>query len=360
MIRRSLVGVVVTVAAVIMASSPAVAAVRPFNAEQTLAGGCAAFDGDAVMTTDGAVRGFATCPSPSGESIRFFSRNPDGTVNPSQTSGFFGRVLGVTYDSTATYVLFQSADGVSIGKRTNAGAFSSRVVDAAVPFEAFVSGDVIAQNGQWFGVWSKPADDAFGQSDLFYAASALPVRHVTTTSGTDDIQPTLAYSGSMPVLIWPRFDFATGDSNLMVSKFISGAWVNTRVFASAGMSNFEPDMHIAAGLTFVTWYRDGFIWVASNPGGTFTSRMFNTGGYGPHVAASVTAGAVDHIFVTWTSFTQNRVFFAESASTGTVGGTWDGTHIGPTGSIGWATGGFQTKGTAVYATGQSVASRTQT
>jgi hypothetical protein len=114
----------------------------------------------------------------------------------------------------------------------------------------------------------------------------------------------------------------------------------------------------------VTWNRDGFVWVASNPTGSFTSRMFNTGGFLPKVAASTTGGFVDHIFVTWTAFGAtpdlDRVFFAESASSGSVHMTWDGTYIAPAGTFAMAVGGSGTKGTVTYTSSSGVFIRSQT
>jgi hypothetical protein len=364
MARRPLLVAVVVVTAVALAI-PAGAAIRPFAPQQTLVGGCpATFDADAVTTASGAVVGFATCPLPQGDVIRFFSRNANGTVNPSEPSGFSGIVLGVARDGTATYVLYFDGLDIRIGKRTNAGAYSSRVVDpGAGTGGIFPSGDVIARDGQWFGVWSKQVGPGeFAQTELFSGGSVVPVRRVTTTAGNvDDYGPTLAYSGSMPVLIWSRIVTVqeVPSADLYVSKYISGTWQATRAFATAGQSNLAPDMHIAGGLTFVAWHRDGFNWVASNPTGSFSSHMFNTGGLRPFVGASTTGGVVDHIFVSWTSFTGDRVFFAESATSGSVHMTWDGAHVGPAGSDAFAVRGFGTKATVVYGTGSSVASRTQ-
>jgi hypothetical protein len=362
--RRCTVLVVAAALTVVLISpTAATAAVRPFDPPQTVVGGCNAIRADAVGTASGSLLGFASCLSPAGARIRFFSRNPDGTVNPSENSGFSGWVLGVTYDGTATYVLFHAPGGISIGKRTHAGVFSSRVVDPAISGATYATGDVIAKGGEWFGVWSKPFDGSdFAQDELFSAATRLPVRRVTNTGkDADDLQPTLAYSASTPVLIWGRFGFRDTRtvSDLYVSKFVAGNWQPERVFASAGEANWVPDVRIAGGRTFVTWERDGFIWVASNASGSFTSRMFNTGGFHPKVATSTTSGVVDHIFVAWSALAQDRVFFAESASTGTVHGQWDGTHIAPAGTEAVATAGFATKGTAVYHTNTEVVSRTQ-
>lgn len=360
MFRRSrlVVGAVVAALATLtMATAPSGAAVRPFNPPQTVVGSCNAVWADAVVTTGGSLLGFATCPN-SGDSIRFFSRTPAGVVNSSQGTGFApGRVLGVSYDDTATYVLFATSLDIRIGKRTHAGVFSSRVVDTGVGGATLPFGDVIARNGQWFGVWSKQVGPGgeFAQTELFSAGSTIPVQQLTSTGANeDDTEPTLAYSASTPVLIWTRvFSPAEpGPSDLMLSKYTAGSWEPERIFASAGHENLRPDIQIAAGRTFVTWNRDGFVWVASNHTGSFTSKRFLTAGAAPKVALSVTGSNVDHIFLSWRVFAAGtgvpKVFFAESASSGSVTGTWDGTTLAPSNVIGFATGGFAGKGTVVY------------
>jgi hypothetical protein len=319
-----------------------------------------------VVTGSGALVGFATCPSPSGVPIRFFSRNPNGTVNPSQASGFFGNVMAVTSDATATYVLYFNDFQIRVGKRTNTGVFSSRAVDTWTG-NARPTGDIIARDGRWFGVWSKQVGPGgeFAQHELFSSGTGLPRSQVTTTAGNiNDLGPTLAYSGTIPVTIWSRrttSELPGEPSNLIVKKYIGGTWQGERVFASLGTDNFSPDMSIRAGRTFVTWHRDGFIVVASNATGSFTSHRFNTPGFRPRVAASRTSGVIDHVFVTWTVFAgaEDRVFFAESASTGSVQGTWDGTTIA-SGAFPIAVGGFATKAIVTYATASTVTARAQT
>jgi len=369
MLRRSVLVAVVAFTAVLFSTvTPVGAAVRPFNPPQTVVGGCSvdfADFADSVVTSSGALVGFATCSSASGVPIRFFSRNPDGSVNPSQATGFSGHVMAVTYDTTATYVLYHAPGQVRIGKRTNAGVFSSRPVDTAGG-GIFPTGDIIARDGRWFGVWSKQVGPGgeFAQQELFSSGTGLPLSRVTTTAGNvDDASPTLAYSGSTPVVIWSRTTSAElpGPSNLMVKRYIGGTWQGERVFASLGTTNGSPDMSIRAGRTFVTWYRDGFIVVASNATGSFTSHRFNTPGFQPRVAASRTSGVIDHVFVTWTIFgtTGERVFFAESASTGSVQGTWNGATIAP-GAFAIGVGGFATKAIVTYGTATTVAARAQT
>jgi hypothetical protein len=365
MLRRSVLVAVVAFTAVLFSTvTPVGAAVRPFGPPQTVAGGCstASFSADSVVTSSGALVGYATCPSPSGVPIRFFSRNPDGTVNRSQATGFFGRVMAVTYDTTATYVLYFNDSQIRIGKRTNTGVFSSRPVDTW-PASFVPSGDIIARDGRWFGVWSKHVrlGDEFTQTELYSSGTGLGITQVTTTADLIyDVNPTLAYSGTTPVVIWSRQRFSElpgQPSDLIVKRYIGGTWQGERVFASLGTANRMPDMHIAAGRTFVTWYRDGSIVVASNATGSFTSHRFNTGGFRPSVATSTTSGVIDHVFVTWT--TSGRVFFAESASTGSVQGTWNGTTIAST-AFAIGVGGFATKAIVTYGTATTVAARAQT
>jgi hypothetical protein len=277
----------------------------------------------------------------------------------------------VSYDATATYVLYFTGSQFRIGKRTNAGAFSSRALynwsGATRP-----TGDVIARNGQWFGVFSVQVGPGgeFAQMDLLSAGTGLPVRRVTT-SGADDHSPTLAYTGAnhdIPVLIWSRTTAPAlpGPSDLMVKKLIGGVWEPERVFANLGRDNGSPDMTIRGRLTFVAWTRDGATMVASNPaalGGGFSSHRFVTPGFGPRVAASLRPGpVVDNVFVTWTSTSTGsaRVFFAESATRGGVGGTWGGTYIAPAGTTAFSVGAIATKAAVVYGTGKSVAARVQT
>lgn len=365
MLRRVPIVAVATMAVLVMTGTAASAAVRPFGAPQTVAGGCAPGLGDAVTAADGAVRGFVDCSTAAGPRIRFFSRTAAGTVNPSEQTGFAGTVMGVADDSTGTYVLFHTDSAVVIGKRTTAGVYSSRVVDAwsgVVP----PTGDVIARDGQWFGVWSEQVGPGgeFAQTDLFQAGTVYPVRRVTFNTAVDDFEPSLAYSGSIPVLVWTRLTNPAlpGPSDLWVSKLVGGVW-QSRVFAGAGVNNYTPDIAVAGGVTFVTWGRDGRVVVASNRTGTFVSKTFNTGGFQPKVAASTTAGAVDHVFVTWTvpveQDTSARAFFAETASDGGVSAVWNGAFVTDPPSAAFAVGGFGGKATVAYRTESSVFVRTQ-
>jgi len=364
MLRRSVL-VVVAVLATILLATAASAAVRPFAPPQTVAGGCNAASADAVTAASGTVVGFATCQTPSAQAIRFFSRTAAGTVNPSEPTPFRGQVLGVANDASATYVLYFDVTQIRIGKRTNFGTFSSRLVTGWSGGGSLPTGDVIARNGQWFGVWSVPVGPGgeFAQTELFYGGTGRPVQRLTTTAGNiDDSSPTLAYAGTIPVLIWTRTiaPAVPGQSNLMVSKFRGDSfWEPLRVFASNGFSNETPDMAIAGPFTYVTWTRDGGTMVASNATGAFTSHRFLTPARGPKVAVSTTAGSADHVFVSATATVASQVWFAESATTGNVGGTWDGAFVAPSGTTTFGVGAFATKATVVYGNATSVVAVSQ-
>lgn len=245
------------------------AAVRPFGPEVVAAGACGLGLGEAATAPDGSFRGFAECGGSTDAPIRFFSRTAAGAENPSENSGFRGKVLGVTVDTTASYVLFRTVTTISIGKRTNAGAYSSRAVDTWTGVGS-PAGDVIAQGGRWFGVWSKQVGPGgeFADVELFQGGSVEPFRRITNRPDVDDLEPTLAYSGTIPVLVWSRLQAPAmpGPSDLWVAKYLNGAW-QSRVFASLGTHNSSPDIATAGGLTFVTWSRDGHIVVAGTARG---------------------------------------------------------------------------------------------
>ncbi len=359
MARRTIILSIAVVAIGAMTMSAASAAVRPFGPEVIAAGACGLGLGDAATAPDGSFRGFAECGSTNGR-IRFFSRTAAGVQNPSQDSGFRGNVLGVTADATATYVLFRTPTTISIGKRTNAGAFSSRAVDTWTGAVA-PTGDVIARNGQWFGVWNKQVGPGgeFADVELFQAGSVQPLRRITNRPDVDDLDPALAYSGTIPVLVWSRLQAPAvpGPSDLWVAKFLNGGW-QSRVFATVGTHNYTPDIATAGGLTFVTWGRDGSIVVAGNRTGSFLSHTFLTQGFSPKVAASATAGPVDHVFTTWTA-NSSRVFFAETASSDAVTG-WEGIFLTANPVVGaYGLGSQAGKAVVAYSTNTDVRLRAQ-
>jgi hypothetical protein len=292
------------------------------------------------------------------------SRNPNGTVNASEDTGFSGTVLGMAYDSTATYVLFYTELAIVIAKRTTAGAYSARAVDSwsgVVP----PTGDVIAAGGQWLGVWSKQVGPGgeFAQTDLVQGGTTT-APHRITTDPADDNEPSLAYSGTVPVLVWSRQQAPglPGPADLRVAKLINGSW-QSRLFASAGERNYTPDIRAAGGQTFVTWGRDGLIVVASNASGSFSSHTFATRGTAPKVAAATASGLVTGVLVTWTPSTDGsaHVFYAETVGSGgsVVSSPWSGIYLTGNGNATVGIGAFGEHATVVYRSFTAVYSRTQ-
>jgi hypothetical protein len=326
-LRRTIILGIAVAAVAAVTVSTASAAVRSFGPEVTAAGACGGGGGEAATAPDGSFRGFVDCAVTSDARIRFFSRTAAGVENASEDSGFRGIVLGVAVDTTATYVLFSTDTTISIGKRTNAGAYSSRAVDTRSGV-LLPAGDVIARDGRWFAVWTKQVGPGgeFADVELFQGGSVEPFHRITNRPDVDDLEPALAYSGTIPVLVWSRLQTPAvpGPSDLWVAKYLNGGW-QSRVFASLGTHNDDPDIATAGGLTFITWGRDNHIVVAGNRGGPFVSHTFVTPGFAPKVAASATAGPVDHVFTSWTA-EDHRVFFAETASSDAVTG-WQGVFL---------------------------------
>ncbi|HEY6749606.1 MAG TPA: hypothetical protein VI357_28300 [Mycobacteriales bacterium] len=131
-------------------------------------------------------------------------------------------------------------------------------------------GDVVARDGLWFGVWTKQVGPGgeFADVELFQGGSAQPFRRIVNRPDLADVDPALAYSGTIPVLVWSRLQQPErpGPADVWVAKYLNGG-SQSRVFASLGSLNLSPDIATAGGLTFVTWERAGAIVVAGNSTG---------------------------------------------------------------------------------------------
>ena len=303
MFRRSVLAVAAVLAA-LAGLPPAPAGAGAFTGSEVQVGGCRTVAGDALTLADGSLAGFASCRDGATPTIRYFSRGPRGSVRASEPTWLAGHVLGMAADQTGTYALVATGADIRVGKRTPDGQTTYRVVDSWTGTRP--TGDIVARNGHWFAVWSRQTGPGrrWAQTELFSAGSTLAARKVTDTArDIADDQPTLAYSGATPVLVWPRTKapFRPGPTDLMSSKYVDGAWRFTRVFTSGGNHNVMPDLHIAGDRSYVAWVRDGFVRVAGNRGGGFVTHRFNTRGNFPRVATSTTDGRVDHVFVAWTT-----------------------------------------------------------
>ena len=296
------------------------AAVGPFGPAETVIAGCTDGVGDAGIAADGTTRGFFNCTGVSAGTIRFFRDSPASapTVEVSPYTGF---VQAVAWDGqNATYVVFQQGSTLRIGKRVEStGAYAPATTLTTTGANAIAfSSDVVAVNGQWWAVWSEQVGPGgeFAQIDLFQRHTLLGVQgrtRITGTTDSDDIEPTLAYTGGRVEMVWTRA-FAPavpGPSDLRIAESTGGAWLS-RTFATLGTSNSEPDVFFSGGVTWVTWQRDRAVLVADNARGGFTSRTLTSAGIDPTVAVSGST-----VFVAWYAFNADRAVVAERA-----GGVW--------------------------------------
>jgi hypothetical protein len=335
MLRRlSWIAVLVT-AVLVMGVTPATA-VAPFGPAEQLVAGCGVGLGDAVIASDGTTRGFAECPAdpddPNGP-IWFFRDRP-GQAPSQQQTPYTGFVLAAAWDGVgATYLLYQQDTTLKIAKRVeSSGAYSSPTTLATGAAALFFTGDVVASAGKWWAVWSEQTGPGgeFAQTELFQAHTLLGTqgrtRITTTASNVFDVEPTLAYASGRVSMVWSRWTnpfTGTGQSDLRRGSNTGGGW-STVLLTAAGNVNLAADMIVYAGVTYVTWERDGRIVVTSNSSGTFASRTFNTPGFVPSVSVSL-----GKLFVAWAASpsggdVDNRVFLAERS-----GGVWTGANVTP-------------------------------
>ena len=323
-IARRVVLVAVVVAGALAGAGGTAGAVGPFGPPQTLVAACSDGrdgNGDAAIAVDGTVRGFANCSGAVSDPIRYYRSRPDGVLTE-QTTPYVGQVLATAWDGqNAIYVVIAQFGVLVIGKRVEStGAYSPLTTLArqtrpdATPFTA----DVVAAAGRWWAVWS----EEFGsfvpggpvpQTELFQRHTLLGVQgrtRVTFATTLDDTQPTLALLAGRPTMVWTRGS-ASAQNDLWIGQTAGGPW-QAHPLATLGNQNTHADMTVSAGVTWVTWNRDGQIAVADNGSGTFASRLFT----GPAGQASVAVSGT-HGFVSWHMGNTDRVMIAERA-----GSTW--------------------------------------
>ncbi len=330
--RLSWIAALVT-AVLVMGVTPA-SAVAPFGPAEQLVAGCGVGLGDAVIASDGTTRGFAECNGDPYGPIWFFRDRP-GQAPSQQQTPYTGLVLAAAWDGVgATYLLYEQNSTLKIAKRVeSSGAYSSPTTLATTGASAlFFTGDVVASAGKWWAVWSEQVGPGgeFAQTELFQAHTLLSsqgrTRITTTASNVFDLEPTLAYASGRVSMVWSRFTnpfTGTGQSDLRRGSNTGGGW-STVLLTAAGNVNLGSDMVVYAGVTYVTWERDGRIVVTSNSSGTFASRTFNTPGFIPSVAVSL-----GKLFVAWAAAPSggdedSRVFVAERS-----GGVWTGANVTP-------------------------------
>ena len=176
-VRLLLVLVPLLLGAAVGLAAPA-AAVAPFGQVVTVASAGCNFDGvtgDAVVAANGVVHGFVAFAGggcAANPLITYFEGS--GSSWTQVTSPYRGRVLGVAWDGTATYLLH--ADGANIRVTTRVGSTftGGRLLSASGSSGATLpSGDVVALAGKWWAVWDEQVGppNEFTQRDLFQAYS---------------------------------------------------------------------------------------------------------------------------------------------------------------------------------------------
>jgi hypothetical protein len=304
-----------------------------------------AFNVDLARDTSEVAHGFADlwgCPN-SDFRIHYFEGS--GTTWTLESTPYHGFVVAVAWDATGTYLLYidLATFNLRITKRLTNGTYTSgRPLASGRALDSNLSqGDVVASGGQWWAVWREhvasggvPGDE-FDQTELFqaYTIGGTNVRRerITTNPGWDSA-PTLALTPATTfplVLVWSRSGSEFGPpspSDLRrATGNAAGTW-SSSLLATAGFTNFRPDVQVAGTTTYVTWNRDGRTVVADNGGGSFVSHTFITPGnqnigFGPRVAVSS-----GNVVVGWTGGTspRPRAFVAKR-----VGSAWTGTYASP-------------------------------
>jgi hypothetical protein len=322
------------VVALILAAAPAVA-LSPFGSTVEVVESSCRFEdstGDAVMGSDGILRGFVdfaggNCPGSA--AIRYYEK--DGGDVTVETSPYRGDVLSVTSDATGVYLLYQARNGsLYLTKRTSGGVFTAGRRLSSVKEDGPVEGDVIANGGTWWAVWTEPVPGGRQAATSLNQAKTMgtdiPFQRLTTASVGLELTPSLALRpGNRAALAWSRTPSVNTDwIALWVGAADSNGKWRSRQFELApvagGGVHILPSVFVTGPTTYIAWQHDATIMVADNRGGSFKAKSFLTPGVLPTVSAS--GGKV---FVGWTSIrSPERAFITQR-----VGSTWSGNYVSP-------------------------------
>lgn len=253
--------------------------------------------GDAVasaVTTTNSTRGFVsfgggTCARPAfAGTLRYFDGH-DATWRRA-TSPYTGRVLGVADDTTGTYALYSNQNGIWVGRRTTAGAFTKpvRLSTRGNGGAVLPQGDIVAQGGGYWAVWTEQVGPGgeFAQQELFQAktlgagaCTAAISRQRITTHHRDDADPSLvlvpATAGrSGAHLAWDRSDGAQGTSSWLMyaSSGCNGRWTARTLF-QVGIHQ-DPDLTRAGSIDYLAWGHDARLVEAEISLAPFRSTAF--------------------------------------------------------------------------------------
>jgi hypothetical protein len=321
--RRLAVPVVLVLALVasLAAASPA-AAVGPFGPVVTVTQPNCFFDdtsttGDSVVGSDGIIRGFVSFAGGScgaNPQIRYFQGS--GASWTSTMSPYRGRVLGVAWDGSDTFLLHLDGSNVRITKRDATGFTPGRILSSSGGGGGTLTlGDVIASGGQWWAVWNESVGPGgeFAQTELFQGLTlgrghfhnGINRQRITFTDNLLDFAPslTLAPDGGSTgeaVLAWTRSDIAQGEFEVIrfARAGFDGRWTS-RSYTPSSVLSRSMDLFTYGPIIFGAYVSGQQVIQATNPPATLRSNSF-TGGARPRVGSS--GGKT---FVAWTGAHQH-------------------------------------------------------
>ena len=301
--RRFILVAGLLVAGLLAGTAPA-NAVPPFGPATMVSAGIPG-PSAAAIGADGITRGFVPSNGGAGDGPIAAFRYSGGGVLTKYGTPFTGKVLSAAWDGvSATYFVFTQGGTLKIAKRLENGLYSAAATLASgavygVNLANAYQADLVASNGQWWVVWSRPTGSPARRA-LFQAHTLLGAQGPTQISfpaaTTDDNTPTLGYFSGKLNLIWSRVTnpAVNGPSLLRIATSTGGAWAATNLLP-AGTHNAHPDSFTSGGTIFVSWQRDGQIVQAQgNTVAGFTSHTFATPGNAPKIGYSG-----GNLFVGW-------------------------------------------------------------
>jgi hypothetical protein len=226
-------------------------------------------------------------------------------------SPYRGRVLGVAWDGTATFLLHLDPSGVRITKRDGTVFTPGRVISAVQEGAVPTRGDVVAAGGQWWAVWNEQVGPGgeFAQNELFQALTlgqghfhnGINRQRITFVTSLDDLQPSLTLlpgggSNGQAMLAWVRQDIAQGEFGVIrvARAHFDGRWTSQAYTPSNRLAD-SPDLFTYGPQVFAAFVLGGRVTQATNPPASLITNLFGTGS-DPRVGSS--AGKT---FVAWTT-----------------------------------------------------------
>jgi hypothetical protein len=307
---------VLVMAAWVLAAAGPAAAVGPFGPAATVVSAGCNFEfvtGDAVVGSDGTTRGFVSFIGGScgdNPQIRYFQGS--GSTWTTAVSPYRGRVLGVAWDGTSTFLLHLDGPNIRITKRDGSGFTPGRVLSGHGSTGGTIpSGDVIALNGDWWAVWNEQVGGGgeFAQTDLFQARTIGPDSgrtRITFVASLDDRNPTLTLAPSrtgQAFMEWVRADIARGEvSTIRFAEAFPGTGWTSRAYTPSNRFSEAPDLFLYGGSVFGTYLQNNQVIQATNPPLGLVTNSFGFGSE-PHIGSSggktwvAWTGTSEHLFV---------------------------------------------------------------